>query len=392
MANQAARFPSLKAFGALIVFLPAASLFAAEEKELRAFKRIQLHDQFWSEGATYGDFNRDGRQDVVAGPWWWEGPDFKARHEIYPASATFELKLGPLTSVKVPGFHGALGRDNFYADNFFAFARDFDGDGWTDVLVIGFPGKDASWFRNPRGEDRHWQRHQVFDQVDNESPTFADITGDGKPELVCATKGAYGYASPDWSDPARPWTWHPISPVKGYGAFTHGMGVGDVDGDGRVDLLEKQGWWKQPASLGGDPLWEQHPFSFAGPGGAQMLVYDVDGDGRNDVITSIEAHGFGLAWFRQTREGNEIRFEKRLIMGKEKQECPYGVRFSELHALDLVDMDGDGLKDIVTGKRFWSHGRMGDPDRNNAAVSYWFKLVRSENGGDEYLHSQPEGE
>jgi hypothetical protein len=47
-----------------------------------------------------------------------------------------------------------------------------------------------------------------------------------------------------------------------------------------------------------------------------------------------------------------------------------------LHAIDLVDMDGDGLKDIVTGKRFWSHGRTGDPDRNDSAVLYWFQLVR----------------
>ena len=54
------------------------------------------------------------------------------------------------------------------------------------------------------------------------------------------------------------------------------------------------------------------------------------------------------------------------------------MKFSELHAVDMVDMDGDGLKDIVTGKRFWSHGRTGDPDRNDKAVIYWFRLVRGQ--------------
>ncbi|HVR74896.1 MAG TPA: VCBS repeat-containing protein [Planctomycetota bacterium] len=357
---------------------------AAEERDLRTFRKITLHDQFWSEGATFGDLNRDGKNDIVAGPWWWEGPDFKTRHEIYPADKSFELKLGPLTAVKVPGFHGVLGKENHYSDNFFAFIRDFNADEWPDILVVGFPGKDTSWYENPRGADRHWVRHQVFPQTDNESPAFADLTGDGKPELVCAAKGAYGYASPDPSDPTRPWVWHPISPNNRYGAFTHGMGLGDVNGDKRLDLLEKNGWFEQPASLQGDPLWTHHPVSF-GPGGAQMYAYDVNGDGLNDIITSLAAHGYGLAWFEQTREGGEIKFREHRIMGKEPAESRYGVRFSEPHAIDLVDMDGDGLLDIITGKRFWSHGRMGDPDRSSAAVLYWFKLARGADGAVDYI-------
>jgi hypothetical protein len=354
--------------------ISAAALLGAEE--LHTFSRIQLSDQFWSEGAGFGDLNNDGRNDIISGPWWWEGPEFKTRHEFYPATATFDLQLGPMTRVTVPGFEGTLGRENKYSDNFFVFVYDFNKDKWNDILVIGFPGKDTSWFENPKGGEKHWIRHQIFDQTDNESPTFADLTGDGKPELVCITNGQYGYAAPDWNAPEKPWKFHPISPNNKYGNFTHGMGVGDVNGDRRMDLLEKNGWWEQPASLSGDPLWTFHKQPF-GSGGSQMYAYDVNGDGLNDVITALAAHEFGLSWFEQTRKGSDISFREHLIMGREPKDNKYGVKFSEPHAIELVDMDGDGLMDLVTGKRFWSHGRTGDPDRNDAAVIYWFRLVRN---------------
>jgi hypothetical protein len=351
------------------------------------FKRIQLSDQFWSEGANAGDLNNDGIKDIISGPWWWQGPDFTKRHEYYPAAATFQLKLGPMTTVTVPGFEGALGQENKYSDNFFAWAHDFNKDGWNDILIVGFPGTLTSWFENPKGAGTHWRRHDVFRQTDNESPTFADLTGDGKPELVCITEGRYGYAGPDWDAPAKPWTFHPLSPDNKYGKFTHGMGLGDVNGDRRLDLLEKNGWWEQPASLAGDPVWRFHAQPF-GAGGSQMHAYDVNGDGLSDIITALEAHGFGLAWYEQYREGTNIRFRQHVIMNKEPGENKYGVKFSELHAIDLVDIDGDGLKDIVTGKRFWSHGRTGDPDRNSPGVLYWFKLARSADRSVDFIPHQ----
>lgn len=356
---------------------------APPEPVLVQFGFQQLTDQFWCEGASFADFNNDGKQDVVAGPWWWQGPDFKTRHEIYPAAVTFDLPLGPQTQVSVPGYEGGLGKKNKYSDNFFAFPHDFNADGWMDVLVIGFPGKATAWFENPKTTGQPWTRHVVFLKTDNESPTFTDINGDGKPELVCITGGAYGYATVDWKAPANGWKWHRISPNRNYGNFTHGMGVGDVNGDGRADLLEKTGWWEQPSSLEGDPEWTRHEFAFSkGPGGAQMFAYDVNGDGLNDVITSLAAHAYGLSWFEQVKQGGAIAFKEHVIMGARHSDSPYGVKFSELHALDLVDMDGDGLKDIVTGKRFWSHGLLGDPDRNDEAVLYWFQLQRTPDGVD----------
>lgn len=360
---------TLVAFTAVLAARPALA------EEIHTFKRIQLTDQFWSEGANVGDLNNDGASDVVSGPWWWEGPGFARRHEYYPATQTFELKLGPMTSVRVPGFEGTLGRENKYSDNFFAWVLDFNADGWNDILIVGFPGTGTSWFENPKGREQHWVRHTIFERTDNESPVFTDLTGDGRPELVCITNGRYGYAAPDWGAPSKPWTFHPISPDNKYGNFTHGLGVGDVDGDGRRDLLEKNGWWRQPASLADDPVWEFHEQRF-GDGGAQMHAYDVNGDGLNDVVTSLAAHGFGLAWFEQYRDGRRIGFRQHVLVNREPSDSPYGVKFSEIHAIALADMDGDGLQDIVTGKRFWSHGRTGDPDRNDAAVLYWFRLVR----------------
>lgn len=369
----------------LVPLLAALVLQAgAADRLVHTFRRIQLSDQFWSEGASFADFDGDGIQDIVSGPWWYAGPGFTNRTEIYPPKATFQLPIGPLTTVTVPGFEGALGHKNTYSDNFFAFPRDFDRDGRMDVLVIGFPGKETVWFRNPGPAGGHWPRHVVFRQTDNESPTFADLTGDGRPELVCITEGAYGYATPDPEDPTKTWVFHRISPKKGYGNFTHGMGLGDVNGDGRTDLIEKDGWWEQPASLDGDPEWAFHPGPF-GLGGSQMHAYDVNGDGLNDIITALTAHAYGLAWFEQYREDGNIRFREHIMMNKEPGENRYGVKFSELHAVELVDMDGDGLRDIVTGKRFWSHGRLGDPDRNSAAVNYWFRLMRGPGGAVDWV-------
>jgi hypothetical protein len=316
--------------------------------------------------------------DVVAGPFWYEGPDFKVRHEFMAADKVSKsTKNG--AEVTFPGYKGALGSENEYSANFFAFTSDINGDGWADILILGFPGENSWWFENPgkgvAGVTK-WKQHVALDVTDNESPTFTDINGDGKPEIVCSSKGHYGYASPDPKDPTKPFVWHSISPDNKYHKFTHGMGVGDVNGDGRMDLLEKDGWWEQPKSLAGDPVWVFHKFAFS-TGGSQMFAYDVNGDGLNDVITSLAAHGYGMTWWEQYREGDEIKFKEHTFMNKEARENKYGVHFSQLHGVDLVDMDGDGLKDIVNGKRFWAHGPGGDPEPNAAPVLYWWKLVRN---------------
>ena len=130
---------------------------------------------------------------------------------------------------------------------------------------------------NPKGKEQHWERFTVLDHVDNESPTFTDITGDGKPEIICNYEGNFGYASPDWSNPTAKWRFTPISSGGGWQRYTHGLGVGDVNGDGRLDVVFKDGWFEQPASLAGNPAWRLHRTVFA-PAAAQMHVYDVNGE------------------------------------------------------------------------------------------------------------------
>ncbi len=368
---------------AIIVGLTAQ--FARADDLLHSFKKVRLTDQFWAEGAHFADFNQDGQMDVVSGPFWYEGPDFKKRHEIYPANASFKRKASDGSEETVPGYEGGLGVNNAYSDCFLTFTYDFNGDGWPDVLVYGYPGKEVAWYENPKGREGHWQRHVIFDVLDNESPGFADVTGDGKPEILCCSKGYIGYAQADWKNPGAPWTFHPITPKGKWQRYTHGLGCGDLNGDGRVDILEKDGWWEQPPSLANDPVWVKHPFTF-GNGGAQMVVYDVNGDGLNDVITSLDAHHYGLAWYEQVRENGNITFRQHIILNPDPSKNRYGVQFSQGHALDLIDIDGDGLKDIVTGKRFWAHGKNGgDPESNALAVLFWFKLVRSGNGQAEFV-------
>ena len=344
-----------------------------------SFSRKQITDDFWAEGATIGDFNRDGVPDVAYGPWWFEGPDFTKKHEVYPATATWQLAKPGEPAETLPGFMGAKSPKNGYSDNFIAFTDDFNGDGWDDILVIGFPGKETFWYENPKAEGGVWKKHLCLASVDNESPTYAPVLADGRKGLVCSSGGFLGYALPVKGQPDAEWTWHPISPKGPWQRFTHGIGIGDVNGDGRPDMLEARGWWEQPAVLDGDPAWAFHEFIF-GKGGAQMLVTDVNGDGLPDVVTSLEAHGNGIAWFEQTKEDGVQGWKKHMIVGAKPEETSHGTVFTQPHALALMDLNGDGLPDLVSGKRFWAHGPAGDIDPNAPAVLYWFELRR--NGKD----------
>ena len=353
----------IRLYPVFIIVLMALPTTSASERDLITWETKKLSSDFFGEGAYFGDFNKDGVVDVVSGPFWYEGPGYSEKHEYRPAKQY---------------------EPEGYSDNFLTFVHDFNDDDWDDILIIGWPGyregHEHVWYENPRGQNDTWKRHGVFKEVDNESPAFGDLVGDENPELIFHVGGHLGWASPDPNDVTKPWKFHRISEDLELTRYAHGLGFGDINGDGRQDFIQSKGWWEQPESIEGDPLWKHHDWPFA-LDGAQMLVFDVDGDGDNDIVTAIESHGYGIAWLEHVKEeSGDISFKMHRFVNETPQQNRYGVKFSQPHAFDMADFNGDGLMDFVVGKRFWAHGSKGDPEPNAAAVTYWFELKRGVEG------------
>lgn len=339
-----------------------------DEDTDHSWTRIELDPEFRSEGVAVGDLNGDGRNDIVAGDVFYLAPE----------------KLDP-SGWHMHGFRevGSFVAGKGYSNSFCNYVHDIDGDGQQDIVVVGFPGAPFHWYRNP-GKLAHWDEYEIWHSICNESPEFADITGDGKPEFVLGSaldvakgspaQGEMGFVQiPGKAAVTKKWNLHAISDpgephANGTFKYYHGLGHGDLNNDGRTDVLIAHGWWEQPENATSGK-WTFHPYALAKDGVnperlSDINVEDLDMDGDNDLI-GCSAHAHGVWWFENVGGNDKPQFKAHTI----------DESFSQTHAVEYVDINGDDQRDIVTGKRFYAHNG-GDPGARDTTRMFWYEVKR----------------
>ena len=337
------------------LFLVITALQAAPQ-----FRKKVIDNLFRSEGVGIGDVNKDGQNDILVGDLWYEAPDWKA-HEIRKPR---EPKRGG------------------YTEAFAVYPDDYNRDGWVDVMVIPFHGKSAKWYENPQGEEGHWKERVAFKGTGNETRLYTDLFGDGHKVFLMGVEEHIAWVGvPDADVVNGEWKVSNISErfpnsifPKGWPShkFAHGLGSADVNGDGRNDVITYGGWWEQPkAGRKHEGNWKFHETSIIKGGVADMFTLDADGDGLRDIFCT-SAHGTGIFWCRQTKPD---KFETTTM---------HKGLIHETHSANMVDLNGDGRLDLVTGRRFFAHGfrpeKAGDPSQ-----LYWFDIKTNKGEAPELI-------
>jgi hypothetical protein len=293
-----------------------------------------------SEPAAVADINGDGKPDIVSGEFWYEGPNW-TKHRFREIQFT-----------------------NNYVDDFSDLPMDVNGDGRVDIVSCAWFAKRVWWSENPGNTGGLWKDHSIETGFNVEFAFLVDLDNDGKAREIL----------PEFGNANAPLTWYEakkgtfVPHVVSEKSYGHGIGAGDVNKDGRTDILTPQGWFEAPP----DPLagaWKFHPDFQLGETGF-IHVMDVNGDGRPDLVTSL-AHNYGIFWMEQTAQGG---WTKHLIDDS----------WSQAHSLVLADVNGDGKLDIVTGKRFMAHNGK-DPGEREPLGVYWYEQTRTPAGAVDWV-------
>jgi len=288
-----------------------------------------------AEGISAMDMNGDGYLDLLSGAYWYENPGPQAG----------EWKQHQFRSV------GTLGE---FVSDCGEWAIDVNHDGAPDVVTAGWMTNGLFWYENPKKPDTMWERHFITDSYDTEGGWMADINGDGKPDVILAHYNHSGIIWVDFSGP-QPKVHH----VGGKEQDGHGTGVADINGDGKPDILTPTGWLE---NIDADhDQWKWHPDWDLGETGFPIIGYDVNNDGKMDLIYG-RGHSYGIYWLEQQPGGKWLQHT-------------VDESFSQVHALKLVDIDGDGEPELIAGKRYRGHNG-NDPGSYDPLVIYYYKIDR----------------